>query len=169
MELHYSVKLGDESRIAKAMGRDLNISFKHSVAICKKLKGAKLSDALTLLDAVVAMKKAIPFTRFKKGIGHRKGLKGNNIAKYPQKAAAEISRVLRNAETNADYKGLNLEQLKISHIQAQKGVSRAKRKPKGRWATWKTQLVNVQVVLKEFQKSQKKAILKSSKKVVTKG
>ncbi len=153
MELHYSTKPKDEGKAVKGMGRDLNISPKHAVVICDKLRGMKLTDAINLLEAVIALEKTIVFRKFKKGIGHRRGLGKENIGKYPKKAAGEILNILRNLETNADYKGLDIERLKITHIQALKGIARRRRKPRGRWAVWRTQLVNVQAIVEESIKS----------------
>ena len=149
MELAYSQKAGDKNKTAKGMGPGLNMSFKHSVVICDRVRNMMLNDAITLLESVVEMKKTIPFKRFRKGIGHRKGLGKYNIAKYPKKAASEILKVLRNAEANADYKGLDTEKMKLVHIQAQKGVARRRLKPKGRWHLWKSQLVHIQAITKE--------------------
>jgi large subunit ribosomal protein L22 len=151
MELQYSLKPKDESKLVKGMGRDMNISLKHAVVVCDKLRGMKLTDAISLLEAVVALEKTIVFRRFNKGIGHRGGLGKENIGKYPMKAAGEILNVLRNLEANADYKGLDAKNLRITHLQALKGIARRRRKPKGRWAVWRSQLVNVQAVAEEFK------------------
>ena len=105
---------------------------------------------MSLLEAVIALERPITFRRFNKGIGHRKGLGKDNIGKYPKKAADEILKILRNVETNADFKGLDSERLRIIHVQAQKGIARRRRRPKGRWRLWKTQLVSVQVIVKEI-------------------
>jgi len=147
MELKYSQKIEDESKIAKGMGTGLNMSFKHSVAICDKLRQMMLTDAITLLESVVALEKTIPFKRFRKGIGHRKG--EDKIAKYPKKASSEILKVLMGVEANADYKGLDTERLRLVHIQAQKGIARKRVRPKGRWHTWKSQFVHIQAIAKE--------------------
>ncbi len=152
MKLEYSVKPIDEGNIVKGMGRDMNISFKDAVAICDKLRGMELADAVSLLEAVIALERTITFRRFNKGIGHRRGLGKENVGKYPKKAAGMIVNVLRNLEANADYKGLDVDKLRITHIQALKGISRRRRKPKGRWATWRTQLVNVQAIAAESAK-----------------
>ncbi len=151
MRLNYSMTPVNDAKAIKGMGRDFNISFKHAVVICDKVRGMKLSEAMNLLEAVIALEKTIPFKKFNKGIGHRRGLGKDNIAKYPKKAASVILSVLKNIEANADYKGLDNERLIISHIQALKGISRKRRKPKGRYATWRTDLINVQAVVEELE------------------
>ncbi len=149
MEICYAYKPKDDSKIARAMGRDINISPKNAVIVCEKIKGMKIQKAITLLDEVVVMKKAIPFRRFTKSIGHRKGMGKNAIAKYPRRAAFEIIKVLKNLEKNAEYKGLNAEKMKIINATTLKGISRVKRKPRGRYQRRVTQLVNVQITAKE--------------------
>ncbi|HDN83408.1 MAG TPA: 50S ribosomal protein L22 [Candidatus Altiarchaeales archaeon] len=150
MEIGYAYKTKEGEKVAKAMGRDLDISLKKAVEICSRLRGMKLKDAIKLLEAVSKLEKSIPFTRYKSGVGHRKGLRGKEkIGKFPQKAALKILDVLRNLQSNAEYKGLDAENLKIVNIQAKKGITRLRRKPKGRWRPWRRQLVHIEVVAKE--------------------
>lgn len=146
MELDYALKPKDESRVAKAIGKDLDVSFKKAVVVCDALRGMDLDDAITLLEGVVALEKPIPFKKYLKGVSQVSGV---GIAKYPKKVATEILKVLKNVQTNADYKGLDTEKLEIIHIQANKGPSRKRRKPKGRWKAWKTQYVSIQAIVKE--------------------
>ncbi len=146
MELDYALKPKDESRIAKAIGKDLDISFKKTVVVCDALRGMNLDEAINLLEGVVALEKPIPFRKYLKGVSQVSGV---GIAKYPKKVANEALKVLRNAQSNADYKGLDTENLEIINIQANKGPSRKRRKPKGRWKAWKTQYVSIQAIVKE--------------------
>ena len=147
MELKYSYKVEDKSKTTRSMGRDMNISFKNAVVICDEIRGMMLQDAISLLQSTISLKNPIPFKRFNKGVGHRRGI---GIGKYPKRAAEHILNVLRNVETNAEYKGLDIDRLKIVHIQAKEGVSRRRRKPKGRWRIWCSDLVNVEVVAEEI-------------------
>ena len=43
--------------------------------------------------------------------------------RYPEKAATEILKLLDNLESNAEYKGMDLDRLKIINATMQKGVS----------------------------------------------
>lgn len=150
MELHYSFEPDGRINAAKAIGRDIDVSFKDTVIICNRIKGMMLKDASKLLEGVISLDTLIPFSRFNKGIGHKRVSGKNNIAKYPKKSAGEVLKVLQNAERNAEYRGLNPENLKIVHIQAQKGPIRRKRKPQGRWRSWKTEFVSIQVIAQEL-------------------
>ena len=149
MEFKYSQKLEDESKLAKGMGVGLNMSFKHSVTVCDRIRNMELSKAINLLELVISKERAIPFKRFRTGVGHRKGDGKETIAKYPKKAASEILKVLRNVEANADYKGLDTEKLKLTHVEAHKGARRRRIKPKGRWKLWRTELVHIQAIARE--------------------
>ncbi|MFC2153961.1 50S ribosomal protein L22 [Candidatus Altiarchaeota archaeon] len=149
MKIKYSQQPKKEDKAVKAMARDLDISFKDAVNICSHLKGMKVPDAINLLEAVAKLDKTIPYPRFSTGIGHRKGTHQEKISKYPKKASLKIKGMLENIQGNADYKGLDTERLKITHIQALEGVSRVRRRPKGRWRVWQRQFVNVQAIAEE--------------------
>jgi len=149
MEFKYSQKPKDESKLAKGMGIGLNMSFKHSVTVCERIRNMELSKAINLLESVISRERAIPFKRFRRGVGHRRGDGKETIAKYPKKASSEILKVLRNVEANADYKGLDTEKLKLTHIEAHKGARRRRIKPKGRWKLWRTELVHIQAIARE--------------------
>jgi len=68
------------------MGRDMNVPFKDMVMVAEYIRGKRLSKALESLEAVAALKRTIPYKRFNKGIGHRKGDQFK-LGKYPRKAA----------------------------------------------------------------------------------
>ncbi len=149
MEFKYSQGIKDENKIAKGMGIGLNISFKHSVTVCNRIRNMNLSSAINLLEAVISQERAIPFKRFRTGVGHRRGDGKETIAKYPWKASSEILKVLRNVEANANYKGMDIEELRLVHIEAQKGARRRRIKPRGRWKLWRTELVHIQAIAKK--------------------
>ena len=119
--VNYAYKPKDELNAAKAMGYEMDISFKHAVEICRALKGKKIEDAIAYLEDVIAMKKAVPFKNHKKKVGHRRGLQKWYAGRYPVKASKSILKVLNNLKANAEYKGLELNRLIITHAQAKKG------------------------------------------------
>lgn len=145
MELAYAYKPKNKDASVKAIARDLNMSPKDAVVICDALRGMPLDTAIAYLKDVVALKKPVPYPKYNKSVGHRKE-EGFGPGRYPKKAAREILLLLENLTSNAEYKGLSLEDLKLTHIQALKGITRRKRKPKGRWKVWRTQLVHVQAI-----------------------
>ena len=100
----YSITDIDKEKSAKASGRELRVSHKHAREVCKTIKGMKLDQAKDYLQQVILKKKAVPFRRFNKKVGHRHGLEKAFAGRYPVKAAQEILRVLVGAEANAEYK-----------------------------------------------------------------
>ncbi|MCS7364250.1 MAG: 50S ribosomal protein L22 [archaeon GB-1867-035] len=147
----YSIIEVDPDRMAKASGRDLRISFKAAREVCAYIKGMKLSDAKKYLEDVIKMKKPIPFKRFTGKQAHHRGIEGWPIVRYPVKAAKEILKVLNSIEANAEYKGLDIEKLRIIHIAAQKGPKIKKYIPRafGRATPYFEQLTHIEVVVME--------------------
>jgi len=147
----YSIIEVDPDRMAKASGRDLRISFKAAREVCAYIKGMKLSDAKKYLEDVIKMKKPIPFKRFTGKQAHHRGIEGWPIVRYPVKAAKEILKVLNSVEANAEYKGLDIEKLRIIHIAAQKGPKIKKYIPRafGRATPYFEQLTHIEVVVME--------------------
>lgn len=148
MEIKYAFKAKNPQKSVMALGRDLNVSFKDAVNVCSSVKGLKLHDAMALMEDVIIKKRRIEYKKYQTGVGHRKG-DGPKIGKYPQKVSKQMLSLLNNLQSNAEYKGLDPEKLKIKRALALKGFSRTKRKPKGRWATWSTQYTHIQVLGEE--------------------
>lgn len=108
----------DESAIA--LGKNISISHKHAREICKALKGMGIEEAKEYLDDVIALRRAVPFKRYRKKIGHRKGMTGD-AGRYPVKAAVAIKKVIESVENNITFKELNVPEMRITHIHALKG------------------------------------------------
>ena len=117
MKLNFSIEPSPE-RTSKAMGKELHISKKHAHEIATAIKGMKLGTAREFLENVAALKQAVPYKRYTRNIPHRKGM---CTGRYPQKAAKEILNVLKNAESNAIYKGLDSGTMRITHIATKTG------------------------------------------------
>ncbi len=117
MKLNYSIEPVAE-KTSKALGKELHISRKHAHEIASAIKGMKLENAREFLEDVAALKRAVPYKRYTRNVPHRKGM---CTGRYPQKAAKEFLRVLKNAESNATYKGLDSENLRITHVATKKG------------------------------------------------
>ena len=148
----YSITGLDPARSAIASGRDLRISPKAAREICASIKGMKLEEAERFLEDVIAKRRPVPFRRHHKKVGHRRGLQGWPAGRYPVKAAREILRVLRSLRANAEYKGLDVDKLRIIHAAAQRGAKIRKYIPRafGRSTPWFRQLVHVELAAEEF-------------------
>lgn len=145
----------DPDKTVKASGRDLRISPKKTAEVCRELNGMKLEEARGMLEEVVSMTRMMPFRRHKKKLGHH----ANKLREYkwfaggyPVKVATRILAILKNAESNADYKGLDVDRLKIIHASVDLGPKLRRFTPRafGRSSPKYEQLTRVQVVLEEM-------------------
>lgn len=112
----------DPEKTVKASGREIRVSPKSAREICKTINGMMLHRAKQYLRDVIDKKRSVPFTRFKKKVGHRRGLLKASAGRYPRKAAREILKVLEGTEANAEYKGLEITRLQIIHASAYPGM-----------------------------------------------
>ncbi|MBI4363052.1 MAG: 50S ribosomal protein L22 [Euryarchaeota archaeon] len=139
----------DPERTSRAMGYELHISPKHAREISVELRERGLTEAKRILEEVAEQRRAIPMRRFKRDVGHRPG--GVGPGRYPVHAAREILRVLRDAEGNATYKGLNPESMIISHIAAKRGRILHGFTPRahGGFSAKNVETVSVEIILEE--------------------
>jgi large subunit ribosomal protein L22 len=144
----------DAERLAKAAGRDLRIKPKHAREICAVIKGMKVENAKTYLENVIQLKQSVPFRRYKKKMAHKKDLKEFKwyAGKYPQKAAARIYETLSAAESNAEYKGLDIESCRIIHAATHRSriIKRYIQRAHGRSTPRNKHMSHVEIVIYEF-------------------
>ena len=129
--------------MAKAIGRSLPISTRHSVEICSFIRGKNLQKMKSYLESVIEKEKAIPFKRYNKGVGHKPGM---GPGRYPIKAASDILMLLKSAESNAQSKGIGTANLIIAHARADKAGTNWHY---GRKRARKMKRSHVEIILKE--------------------
>ena len=117
---NYAFQNFDSTKHVRAAIREKTISHKHAREIAVAIKGLSLEKARDYLLSVVELKRSIPFRRYKNQVGHRSD-PGVMAGRYPQKAATEILKLLDNLESNAEYKGIDLDRLKIINATVHKG------------------------------------------------
>ena len=117
----YAFQNYDSTRHVRAALREKQISHKHAREIAKKIKGMSIEKARDFLQAVVNKERAVPFRRFKEQVGHRSD-PGVMSGRYPEKSAGEFIKLLDNLESNAEYKGMDLDRLRIVNATVHKGV-----------------------------------------------
>jgi large subunit ribosomal protein L22 len=140
----------EEPKTAKVFGRNLRISPKHSVEISRAIKGMKVEDAKAFLERVQEKKEAVPFRKHKKKVGHKRLFKWY-AGRYPVKASKRFYQLLEEAESNAEYKGLDTERLRIIHVAAYKGRTFPGYIPRayGRASPYNHETTNVELIVKE--------------------
>jgi large subunit ribosomal protein L22 len=141
----------DPEKTAKASGREIRVSHKHAREVCKTIKGMVLSNAKKYLNDVIEKRKAVPFRRFKKKLGHRHGLLKASAGRYPVKTAQQVLKVVEGAEANAENKGLDVDRLRIIHAAAYPGMKIKRYMPRahGRSSPKYETTTHIEIVLDE--------------------
>lgn len=134
----------NKENIAKACGKGLPISTKQAIEICNFIRNKELQKAKNMLNDVIAKKIAVPYKRFT-SVGHRRGKMA--AGRYPIKACTEIVSLLKSAESNAQFIGLNTNNLMIHELIPNKA---GKSWHHGRQRRRKMKRTNIDVVLKEI-------------------
>lgn len=111
----YAFKTKAEN-VVKTVGRDIALSPKAAIEICKFVKGKSVEKVKGMLEKVKEKKLAIPYTRATEGAGHKVA---TGPGKYPLKGSMEFLKLLSQLEGNAQNKGLG-SNLIIIHACAQR-------------------------------------------------
>ncbi|RMZ70788.1 60S ribosomal L17 [Pyrenophora seminiperda CCB06] len=129
MRVRYGATSIDGAKSARARGSYLRVSFKNTRETAQAVNGWKLDRALTYLGNVLEHKEAIPMRRYAGSTGRTAQGKafGVSKARWPVKSAEILIGLLKNAEANADTKGLNTENLVIKHIQVNQAPKQRRR------------------------------------------
>ena len=148
----YSFQRYDPLLHIKASGREVNVSAKAAREVCGSINGRLVKDAKAYLEKVESKKLSVPFRRYKRGGAHRSESQGFHAGAYPVKAAKEVLNVLNNLESNAEFKGLDLDRLKIIHAAAQRGRLTRGYTPRaqGRSSPSFNTLVHIELVAMEY-------------------
>merc|ERR1711997_1302969 len=115
----YAQEPENASKTAKARGSNLRVHFKNTRETAQAIKKMPLSRATRYLKNVIVQKEIIPFRRFMGGVGRHAQAKvhGTSQGRWPVKSAEFLLHLLKNAESNAEYKGLDADHLVVDHIQ----------------------------------------------------
>jgi large subunit ribosomal protein L22 len=147
----YAFQNYDATRHVRSSLREKDISHKHAREVAVAIKGLSIERARDYLIAVINKERAIAFGRFKNQVGHKSD-PGMMSGRYPQKTAKEFIKVLDNLESNAEYKGMDLDRLKIVNATVHKGVTIKRFTPRamGRATAKNDVLTHVELVAQEI-------------------
>ncbi|KAB7500873.1 60S ribosomal protein L17 [Armadillidium nasatum] len=122
--VRYTKQPDNPTKSCKAKGSNLRVSFKNTCETANALRKMSLARALTFLRNVIKKKECVPFKKYNGGIGRCAQAKqwGASQGRWPKKSANFLLDLLKNAESNALFKGLEADHLVIDHI----SVSRAR-------------------------------------------
>ena len=148
---NYAFQNYDPTRHVRSSLREKDISHKHAREVAVSIKGLSIEKARDYLIAVINKKRAVPFGRYKNQVGHRPD-PGVMSGRYPQKTAKEFIKVLDNLESNAEYKGMDLDRLRIVNATVHKGVVVKRFTPRamGRATPKNNVLTHVELVAREI-------------------
>lgn len=153
MGIGYSVD-PDPDVTAKAMGRELAIKPRDAIEVCNAIRDRPLEEVKDYLEAVIEKEQAVPVRRHtgKKSVSHQKG---TGPGKYPVKVSREILGVVEEAESNAEYKGLDTENLTVSHAACQRAgeIEGTRPRARGRATAWNQSLCHIEIVVEEEAES----------------
>jgi large subunit ribosomal protein L22 len=140
----------DPDKTAKAYGYELHCSKKDSLNLARAIRGMKIEDAKNYLQEIADMKKPLPAIFHNKKRAHQKSI---GPGSYPQKAAKYMLKTLKNAENNAEYKGFDVENMKISHISAYGGrvIEGIMPRAHGRATAKNRKTTNIEIIIEEVE------------------
>lgn len=129
--------------------------FKNTRETGYAIQGMKLNRAKQYLEAVLEHKEIIPFVRFRLGVKPHAQVKNapkqSSQGRWPEKSCRFLLALLKNAEANADVKGLDTENLVVNHIQVNKAMRGRRRtyRAHGRINAFMSQPCHVELFLTE--------------------
>ncbi|CAL6383717.1 unnamed protein product [Bathycoccus prasinos] len=151
----YARESNDATKSCKARGTDLRVHFKNMRETAMNIKGRSLSDAQGFLNSVMKMERCVVFRRFCGGVGRTAQAKQegstNGQGRWPKKCAEILINLLKNAESNAEVKGLDIDNLYITHIQVNKAIPQRRRtyRAHGRINPYMSSPCHVELMLEE--------------------
>ena len=149
----YAAQDVDPEVTARAVARDSPVKPKFAVNVARAIRGKPVPKARSFLEGVIALERAVPFVTHNRNVKHRKG--GIGPGRFPVNAAKAFLAVLKNAENNAEYKGLDPERMVVKHSVAHRAAPIPGYMPRaqGRATPWNKSTSHIEIVLSERKKN----------------
>ncbi len=141
----------EKAHIATAKGMNLPLSRKHSVEVASFIRGKEVSKVKKMLDKVLKKESAVPFKRFNRDKGHKRGMAAG---RFPENSTKAILSLIESAEANAQNKGLNTQSLVLSSIIVNQGTTQWRH---GRQRRRQAKRCHIEVALTEKEEKKKPA------------
>lgn len=159
--VRYAATPVNPAKSASARGAYLRVSFKNTRETAQAINGWNLEKAQKYLDDVLDHKRAIPFRRFNHSIGRTSQANewGVQKARWPVKSVNYVKDLLKNAQSNAEAKGLDVSQLKITHIQVNQAPKQRRRtyRAHGRVNAYQSSPSHIELTVTEEEEPVEKA------------
>merc|ERR1712111_130925 len=151
--VRYAATHIDSAKSARARGSYLRVSFKNTRETAQAINGWKLERAVSFLENVKEHREAVPMRRYAGSTGRTAQGKqfGVSKARWPVKSAEFLLSLLKNAEANADTKGLDTSNLIVKHIQVNQAPKQRRRtyRAHGRINPYMSNPCHVEMILTE--------------------
>ena len=120
--VRYSLDPENPPKSCKSRGSNLRVHFKNTRETAQAIKGMHIRKATKYLKDVTLKKQCVPFRQYNGGVGRCAQAKqwGWTQGWWPKKSAEFLLHMLKNAESIAELKGLDVDSLVIEHIQVNK-------------------------------------------------
>ncbi|XP_068957772.1 large ribosomal subunit protein uL22-like [Petaurus breviceps papuanus] len=130
--VRYSLDPENPTKTCKSRVSNLWVHFKNTHETAQTIKGMHIQKATKYLKDMTLKKQCVPFHGYNSGVGRSAQAKqwGWTQGRWPKKSAKFLLHMLKNAESNAELKGLDGDSLVFEHIQVNKV-------PKRRWHTYR--------------------------------
>merc|ERR1711893_386398 len=153
----YSLDPENATKSAKARGSHLRVHFKNTRETANTIKRMHLRRAVAFLKNVTQKKECVPFRRYNGGVGRCAQAKAfdSTQGRWPKKSAEFLLQLLKNAESNAEYKGLDTDHLVIEHIQVNRAPKMRRRtyRAHGRINPYMSSPCHIEVILAEREQA----------------
>ncbi|KAK1237494.1 hypothetical protein MKX08_003119 [Trichoderma sp. CBMAI-0020] len=153
LTVRYAATEIQPAKSARARGAYLRVSFKNTRETAQAINGWKLQRAVQFLENVKEHKEAVPMRRYAGSTGRTAQGKqfGVSKARWPIKSAEFLLGLLKNAEANADAKGLDTGALVVKHIQVNQAPKQRRRtyRAHGRINPYMSNPCHIELILTE--------------------
>ncbi|KAI1486074.1 60S ribosomal protein L17 [Biscogniauxia mediterranea] len=159
--VRYAATEIEPAKSARARGAYLRVSFKNTRETAQAINGWKLTRAVKFLENVKEKTEAVPMRRYAGSTGRCAQGKqfGVSRARWPVKSAEFLLGLLKNAESNADAKGLDTSNLIVKHIQVNQAPKQRRRtyRAHGRINPYMSNPCHIELILTESEEVVQKA------------
>eukprot|EP00812_Abedinium_dasypus_P009384 NODE_3077_length_833_cov_389.394602.p1 GENE.NODE_3077_length_833_cov_389.394602~~NODE_3077_length_833_cov_389.394602.p1 ORF type:complete len:189 (+),score=67.02 NODE_3077_length_833_cov_389.394602:104-670(+) len=116
---------GEASKACKARIVDVRVHFKNTYEAAMAVRGMNLQKAVRYMQDVCEKRRCVPYRKFLGCVSRTPQCKEWKVSqgRWPIKSCKIVIGLLRNAESNAEFRGLDSDNLIITHVQ----VNRAKK------------------------------------------
>merc|ERR1739848_909604 len=171
----YMCEPKNTAKSCKSRGKYIRVHFKNTRESAKMIKGMNLRKAQKYLKDVLEHKRCVPFLRFKRGAGrtaqakHFSSAPGHSASqgRWPEKSCKYLLDLLRNAESNAELKSLDVDSLFVEHISVNEAPKNRRRmyRAHGRINPFMSQPCHIEMILTEGEERVQKESESGKKKV----